>query len=177
MPSGFCQRIWVLKYTCLSAMQHDQFMCCESSHLKFGVQDYLIKHGCRNVTACVRGSGIQILDFETVSWEPEGHYCSSKMFSWEPEGCYCRRLCTAIAPFWFSTEHLLTAITPFWLSTDEISCLCELHRDQSYFWRINCIKLSNLNLSLGLIPSPMHKVWWGHWLLCEAGFARVYIYA
>ena len=55
-----------------------------------------------------------------VSWEPEGRYCSSKMFHWEPEGRYCHWLCTAIAPFWFSTEHLWAAVTPFWLSTDDI---------------------------------------------------------
>ena len=55
-----------------------------------------------------------------VCWEPEGHYCSSKMFCWEPEGHYRHRLCTAIVPFWFSTEHHWTAITPFWLSTDDI---------------------------------------------------------
>ena len=56
-----------------------------------------------------------------VSWEPEGHYCRSKMFHWEPEGCYCHWLCTAIAPFWFSTEHLWAAIMPFWLSTDDMN--------------------------------------------------------
>ena len=45
-----------------------------------------------------------------VSWEPEGHYCKSKMFCWEPEGRYRHRLCTAIiAPFWFSMEHLWTS--------------------------------------------------------------------
>ena len=38
-----------------------------------------------------------------VSWEPEGRYCSSKMFRWESEGRYHQhRLCTGKAPFWFS---------------------------------------------------------------------------
>ena len=55
-----------------------------------------------------------------VSWEPEGRYCSSKMFRWEPEGRYCCIKSMAIAPFWFSMEHLWTAIAPFWLSTDDI---------------------------------------------------------
>ena len=55
----------------------------------------------------------------TVSWEPEGRYCISKVFRWEPEVRYRHRLCTAIAPFWFSKEHLWNAITPFWLSTDD----------------------------------------------------------
>ena len=55
-----------------------------------------------------------------VSWEPEGRYCSSKMFRWKPEGRYCCTKSMVIAPFWFSIEHLCTAITPFWLSTDDI---------------------------------------------------------
>ena len=55
----------------------------------------------------------------TVSSEPEGPYCSSKMFRWEPEGRYRWTKSMAIAPFWFSTEHRWTAITPFWLSTDD----------------------------------------------------------
>ena len=55
-----------------------------------------------------------------VSWEPEGRYCSSKMFRWEPEGRYCCTKSMAIAPFWFSTEHLWSAIAPFWLSADNI---------------------------------------------------------
>ena len=55
-----------------------------------------------------------------VSWEPEGHYCNSKMFRWEPEGRYRHTLCTAIAPFWFSTEHLCIAIAPFWFSTEHL---------------------------------------------------------
>ena len=55
-----------------------------------------------------------------VSWEPEGCYCSSKMFRWEPEGRYCCTKSVAIAPFWFSTEHLWSAIAPFWLSADDI---------------------------------------------------------
>ena len=42
-----------------------------------------------------------------VSWEPEGRYCSSKMFCWESEGRYHHRLCTAKAPFWFSTQKSL----------------------------------------------------------------------
>ena len=42
-----------------------------------------------------------------VSWEPEGLYCSWKMFPCEPEGRYRQGLCTAIAPFWFSMEHRL----------------------------------------------------------------------
>ena len=58
-----------------------------------------------------------------VSWEPEGRYCSSKMFRWEPEGRYCCTKSMAIAPFWFSTEHRWFAITPFWLSTDDFSPL------------------------------------------------------
>ena len=56
-----------------------------------------------------------------VSWEPEGCYCSSKMFPWEPEGCYCCTKSMAIAPFWFSTEHLWSAIAPFWLSADDMT--------------------------------------------------------
>ena len=69
-----------------------------------------------------------------VSWEPEGRYCSSKLFRWEPEGGYCCTKSMATAPFWFSTEHLWSAITPFWLSTDDLlfaqpvislfSCIC-----------------------------------------------------
>ena len=59
----------------------------------------------------------------TVSWVPEGGYCSSKMFRWEPEGCNRHRLCTAISPFWFSTDHLGTVITPFWLSTEHLGTL------------------------------------------------------
>ena len=57
---------------------------------------------------------------EFVSWEPEGRYCSSKMFHWEPEGRYRCTKSMAIAPFWFSTEHLWSAIAPFWLSADEL---------------------------------------------------------
>ena len=55
-----------------------------------------------------------------VSWEPEGRYCSSKMFRWEPEGRYCCTKSMAIAPFWFSTEHFFSAIAPFWLSADDL---------------------------------------------------------
>ena len=53
-----------------------------------------------------------------VSWEPEGRYCSSKVFLWEPEGRYHCTKSMATAPFWFSTEHLWSAIAPFWLSAD-----------------------------------------------------------
>ena len=60
---------------------------------------------------------------EIVSWEPEGRYCSSKMFRWEPEGHYFCTKSMAIAPFWFSTEHLWSALAPFWLSADEISVI------------------------------------------------------
>ena len=56
-----------------------------------------------------------------VSWEPEGCYCSSKIFRWEPDGRYRHRLFTAIALFWFSREHRWAAITPFWFSTDVLS--------------------------------------------------------
>ena len=59
-------------------------------------------------------------EIHVVSWEPEGRYCSSKMFRWEPEGRYCCTKSMAIAPFWFSTEHLWSAIAPFWLSTDDV---------------------------------------------------------
>ena len=41
-----------------------------------------------------------------VSWEPEGHYCSSKMFHWEPEGCYRCTKSMVITPFWLSTDDL-----------------------------------------------------------------------
>ena len=58
--------------------------------------------------------------YHIISWEPEGRYCSAKMFRWEPEGRYRCTKSMAIAPFWFSTEHLWTAITPFWLSTDNL---------------------------------------------------------
>ena len=64
-----------------------------------------------------------------VTWEPEGHYCISKMFRWEPEGRYRHRIFTATASFWFSMEHLWTAIMPFRLSTDDIRmeiCRCNL---------------------------------------------------
>ena len=54
---------------------------------------------------------------QIVSWEPEGRYCSSKMFRWEPEGGHHCTKSMSIAPFWFSTEHRWT---PFWLSTDEM---------------------------------------------------------
>ena len=59
-------------------------------------------------------------NWHNVSWEPEGHYCSSKMFRWEPEGRYCCIKSMAIAPFSFSTEHLWSAIAPFWFSTEHL---------------------------------------------------------
>ena len=55
-----------------------------------------------------------------VSWEPEGHYYSSKMFRWEPEGCYHCIKSMVIVPFWFSQEHLWSAIMSFWLSADDM---------------------------------------------------------
>ena len=55
-----------------------------------------------------------------VSWEPEGRYCSSKMFHWEPEEHYFCTKSIAIAPFWVSMEHLWSAIAPFWLSADDV---------------------------------------------------------
>ena len=61
-----------------------------------------------------------LVNVHIVSWEPEGHYCSSKMFRWEPEGGYCCTKSMAIVPFWFSTEHLWSSIAPFWLSADDI---------------------------------------------------------
>ena len=64
----------------------------------------------------------------SVSWEPEGHYCISKMFHWEPEGRYCCTWVYGIAPFWFSMEHFWYAITPFWLSTDDIELVSEEER-------------------------------------------------
>ena len=59
-------------------------------------------------------------DTNEVYWEPERHYCSSKMFCWEAEGRYRCTKSTVIATFWFSGEHLWTAIMPFWLSTDDV---------------------------------------------------------
>ena len=56
-----------------------------------------------------------------MSWEPEGCWCSPKMFRWEPEGRYgctksiwCKRapLCFST----FSTEYRWTTVMPFWLS-------------------------------------------------------------
>ena len=62
---------------------------------------------------------VYVVYVHTVSWEPEGRYCSSKMFRWEPEGRYRCAKSMAISPFWFSTEHLWSAMAPFWLSTDD----------------------------------------------------------
>ena len=46
-----------------------------------------------------------------VSWEPEGHYCCSKMFCWEPEGCYIATdFVQRLAPFWFSTKPALNIV-------------------------------------------------------------------
>ena len=55
----------------------------------------------------------------TIGWEPEGHYCISKMFHWEPEGRYCCTKSMVIGPFWFSMENLWNAIMPFLFSTDD----------------------------------------------------------
>ena len=49
---------------------------------------------------------------EYVGWEPEGRYCSSKMFRWEPEGRYRCTKSMAIVPFWFSMEHRWSAVMP-----------------------------------------------------------------
>ena len=46
------------------------------------------------------------LQSEHVSWEPEGRYCSSKMFLWEPEGRYCCTKSMAIAPFWLLADDV-----------------------------------------------------------------------
>ena len=53
-----------------------------------------------------------------VSWEPEGHNCSSKMFRWEPAG-HC---CSSKMLHWEPEGHYRCWIakTLFWLSTDDI---------------------------------------------------------
>ena len=76
-----------------------------------------------------------------VSWEPEGCYCSSKMFHWEPGGRYHHRLCTAIVAFWFSMEHLWIAIMPFWLSADNIY-------PKTNFCKCYCRELCSLKVKL-----------------------------
>ena len=84
-----------------------------------------------------------------VRWEPEGHYCSSKMFRWEPEGCYRCIKSMAIAPLWFSTEHLWSAITPFSLSTDDVEL-------RSILWKLGA-------LAACLLQEPRTLGFWGFW--------------
>ena len=90
----------------------------------------------------------------TVSWEPEGHYWSSKMFHWEPEGHYCCSKYIAIAPFWFSMEHLWSAITPFWLSTDD-TIIVNFHETQPTSFQ-SVITGRCLN---PLSTRPFHEMW------------------
>ena len=111
---------------------------CADSSVLFGVYVYIFleKQTCDRgfaVTSCILSMGSDggpemgplMLDVSIslffVSWEPEGRYCSSKMFRWEQEGLYRCTKSIAITPFWFSTEHCWSAITPFWLSTDDLS--------------------------------------------------------
>ena len=82
-----------------------------------------------------------------VSWEPEGLYCSSKMFHWDPEGHYCCTKSMAIAPFWFAMEHLWTAIMPFWLSTDDMLILTIIYH--MTLWRVSHIWIDHGHLKQG----------------------------
>ena len=78
-------------------------------------------HKCTPIVEDPTHVGCATLYWHFVSWEPEGHYCSSNLSRWEPERRYRCTKSIAIAPFWFSMEHLWTAIMPFWLSTDDLS--------------------------------------------------------
>ena len=85
-------------------------------YMDFQISLFVVNCNCSTFTTFC---WIMIITY-IVSWEPEGRYCSSKMFRWDPEGRYCCIKSMAIAPFWFSMEHLWTAIAPLWLSTDDI---------------------------------------------------------
>ena len=84
------------------------------------------------------------------TWEPEGHYCSSKMFCWKAEGHYCCTKSMVIAPFWFSIEYLSYSIMPFWLSTDHIMVI-------RMRWGGHCILLFSLSIYSPFPPPPKKK--------------------
>ena len=109
---------------------------------------------------------------QIVSWEPEGRYCSSKMFRWEPEGQYCCTKSMAIAPFWFSTEHLWSAIAPFWLSADEMEKANTGHQDYTCNEILNIVRAENksykLNICSSWNASSKHVCQWKPWNFVEA---------
>ena len=101
--------------------------------------------------------------YNIISWEPEGHYCSSKMFRWEPEGRYCCTKSMAIAPFWFSTEHLWAAITPFWLSADDMNSHIAL---KEFYFVLNYVNILSQVMALLFFS----------WKMCSSVYHGLYIF-
>ena len=60
----------------------------------------LKKFWCTSILSNLKWNreGRNLNEHNIVSWEPEGHYCRSKMFRWEPEGRCCCTKSMAIGP-------------------------------------------------------------------------------